>query len=106
MRAPLEQFYSVQTPLFSLVQASVLGGMAQWVQRPTEKPGAILTQGRLLGVAREFFFQSTSNADSLTVSVQPPSALTSGAMQLWEHRDVGLYSYGNIEMWDYIAVGT
>ena len=28
------------------------------------------------------------------------------AIQLWEHRAVGLYSNGNIELWGYTAVGT
>ena len=29
-------------------------GIAQWVERPTEKPGAILTRVRVPDVAREF----------------------------------------------------
>ena len=41
---------------------------------PTEKPGAILTQVRVPGSARDFFCpsESASSADSLTVSEQPP----------------------------------
>ena len=57
--------------------------IAQWVERPTEKPGAVLTRVRVPGAARDFFFsiffshffsfpESTFSADSLTVSVQPP----------------------------------
>ena len=30
--------------------------IAQWVERPTEKPGAVLTRVRVPGAAREFFF--------------------------------------------------
>ena len=42
-------------------------GITQLVQRPTEKPGAILTRVRVPGAAREFSLtESTSSADSLT----------------------------------------
>ena len=99
MRAPLEQFYSVQTPLFSLAQASVWGGMAQWVQCPTEKPGAILTQGRLLGVARDF---SSSQLPVQTVLRCPYIRST---LCNWSTL-CDSCSCGNTEMWDNIAVGT
>ena len=60
--------------------SQVSAGMAQLVERPTEKPKAILTRVRVRGGARDFFFffffsplpESTFSADSLTVSVQPP----------------------------------
>ena len=45
--------------------------MAQLVERPTEKPGTILMWVRVPGAARDFPpRESTSSADSLTVSVQ------------------------------------
>ena len=47
--------------------------IAQWVELPAEKPGAILTRVRVLGVARDFLLpESASCADSLTVLVQSP----------------------------------
>ena len=45
--------------------------ITQLVECLTGKPGAALTWVRVLGVARDFFPQSASDADSLTVSVQP-----------------------------------
>ena len=47
--------------------------IAQWVELPAERPGAILTRVRVLGVARDFLLpQSASSANSLTVLVQSP----------------------------------
>ena len=46
------------------------------VQRPTEKPGAILTRVPVPDSAKDFLPETTSSADSLTVSVQPPCAMT------------------------------
>ena len=49
---------------------------AQLVDYPIEKPGAILTRVWVSGAAKDFFLpESTSSADSLTVSVQPPCAI-------------------------------
>ena len=45
------------------------------VERPTENPGATLTWVRIPGAARIFFQESTFSADSLTVSVLPPSVI-------------------------------
>ena len=50
-------------------------GTAEWVQRLTEKPGAILTRVRISGVGRIFLPKSASSADAVTVSVQPPCAV-------------------------------
>ena len=53
-------------------------GIVQLVERPTEKPGAILTRVRVPSAARDFFVVvpvSTPSADSLTVSTQPPGAI-------------------------------
>ena len=47
-------------------------GIAELVERLIEKPGAILARVRVPGAARDFFPESTSGADSLPVSVQPP----------------------------------
>ena len=52
-------------------RANTGAGIAQLVERPTEKPGAILTRVRVQGSARYF----SPSADSLTVSVQPPCAM-------------------------------
>ena len=47
-------------------------GIAQSVERPTEKPGAILTRARVPGAASFFFLrESTSSADSIMVSDSP-----------------------------------
>ena len=52
-------------------------GIVQLVECPTEKPSAKLTRVRVPGAARDFFLtQLTFSADSLTVSVQPPCAIT------------------------------
>ena len=50
-------------------------GVAQLVERQTEKPVAILT--RVQVPVRQIIFlpESASSADSLTVSVQPPCAV-------------------------------
>ena len=48
------------------------GGIAQWVERPTEKSGAVLTRVRVPDVARGFLPESASSVECLTVSVQPP----------------------------------
>ena len=54
-------------------------GTAQWVERPTEKPGAILTRVRVPHEAARYFFSPRVNfqcrLSSLTVSVQPPRAV-------------------------------
>ena len=53
-----------------------IAGIALLVERPTEKPGAILTRVRVPGAARDFFLpESATSADSLTVSLQPPCAI-------------------------------
>ena len=78
-------------------------GKSQWVQRPTDKPGAILTRVRVPGAARDLYLllsqlsvqtpstglrhpsfneegagkrcsECAFSADSVTVSVQPPCA--------------------------------
>ena len=52
--------------------------MAQLVERPTEKPGAILTRVRVPGAARDFFIfipESAFSADSLTVSIKPSCSI-------------------------------
>ena len=50
----------------------ILGvGADNSVECLTEKPGATLTWVRVLCVARDFFPESASDADSLMVSVQP-----------------------------------
>ena len=52
-------------------------GIAQLVQCPTEMPGASLTQVQVPGRARDFSLpESTFCADSLTVSIQAPCAVT------------------------------
>ena len=48
---------------------------AQWVKRPTENPGAMLTRVQVPGAARDSLPESTSCADSLTVSVKPQRAI-------------------------------
>ena len=50
-------------------------GMARLVERPTEKPGAILTRVRVPGVARDLS-PSQFSVRTLTVSVQPLRAIT------------------------------
>ena len=50
---------------------------AQLIERPVEKPGAIRMRVRVPGDARDFSPRvMASGADSLTVSVQPPCAIT------------------------------
>ena len=51
---------------------SARAGIAQSVERPTEKPGAVLTRVRVPG---NFLPKSTFSADSLTVSVHPRCAI-------------------------------
>ena len=55
-----------------LLPQSYYGTQTQSVERPTEKPG-----GSSSRCGKGFYFpQSTSSADSLTVSVQPPCAIS------------------------------
>ena len=49
--------------------------IAQLVECPTEKPGAILTQVRVPGATRDFS-PSVNFQCRLTVSIQPPCSLT------------------------------
>ena len=50
-------------------------GVAQLVERQTEKPGAILTRFQVPVRQIIFLPESASSADSLTVSVHPPCAI-------------------------------
>ena len=47
------------------------GGIAQWVERPTEKSGAVLTRVRVPDAARGFLPEPASSVECLTLSVQP-----------------------------------
>ena len=47
--------------------------MAQLVERPTEKPGAILTRVRVLGAANDF--SPSVNFQCILCSVEPPCAI-------------------------------
>ena len=51
------------------VMSQVSAVIAQLVERPTEKPGAILTWDRVPGVARDFFFISQSQLSVHTPSI-------------------------------------
>ena len=62
---------SVQRPNCSFMLWTEIS-IAQLIERPTEKPGAILSRVRVPGAARDFFLpESTSSADSLKEYVQP-----------------------------------
>ena len=82
-RLPAGTCFSNSFQMLTAVQAVMVfgfkyrgGGIAQWVERPTENPDAILMQVRIPGVAFFFSFpQSAFSADFLTVSVQSPCAI-------------------------------
>ena len=66
-------------PIIEAGTAEQGSGIAQWVECPTEKPRAILTRVQPVPVAVRqgiFLLESSSSADSLTVSVPPPPACT------------------------------
>ena len=59
----------------------VVAGIAHLVERPAEKPDAVLSRVRIPGAASFFFFffflpESAFSADSLMVSVQFPCVIT------------------------------
>ena len=66
------------SPCYSsfLCPSPVRDGIAQLVEHQTEKPGAILMKVQFPGAARDFLADSAFSADCLTVSVQPPCAIT------------------------------
>ena len=58
------------------VMSQVSAGIAQLVERPTEKPGAILTRDRVPGAARDFISQSQLSVHTPSIAFRhlPPDS--------------------------------
>ena len=72
---PLPQPPSPPPPLSEIMPLCTGAGIAQLVQRPTEKTGPVLTRVRVPGAAKVFVPESTFRFQCLTLSVQPPCAI-------------------------------
>ena len=74
---PPPQPPSPPPPLSEIMPLCTGAGIAQLVQRPTEKTGAVLTRVRVPGAAKVVVFlpESTFSFECLTLSVQPPCAI-------------------------------